>query len=316
MKKNMKVACVPVFGEFSSLVFVTVSSSIYKSHIFPHNSMEQGCVEHSFYTNIVLLLTPLICLLWCMIVMLAEDYMHHHHVCLCDYVYMKFYLYLCLNTVSHEAVLSRMCWLPFGYDSITVDSRGGIYDLCSDGLTQLTVLRNAVQVEAAEIRYAIIGKGPFQLPPNYQLGSFVVYVYYNPEEITTPVTLSLPTWYGGDVVPGEPPPDGLSFAVAPHTLGLRDTQYTFQLIDGGEFHDNRVHDVSIDGHSSLFTVVLKEGVKSLYLATHLMFKTDDEKTTHNIYVTYYSPTWIEVSYFWREGCLARWHLMDKFNGII
>ena len=203
-------------------------------------------------------------------------------------------LFMFVNTVSPEAVLSRKCWFPFGYDSITVDRRGGTYDLCSDGLTKLTVPREAVRGESAEIRNAIIGKGPFQLPPNYQLGSFVVYVHYNPEEITTPVTLSLPTWYGGDVVPGEPPPDGLSFAVAPHTLGLRDTQYIFQLTNRGEFRDSRVHDVSIDGHSSLFTIVFKEGAKSLYLATHVAVKKNVKETTHNIFVTYSSPTWIEV----------------------
>ena len=204
--------------------------------------------------------------------------------------------FMFFNTVSPEAVLSRKCWLPFGYDSITVDGRGGTYDLCSDGLTKLTVPRNAVRGATAEIRYAIIGKGPFQLPPNYQLGSFVVYVHYNPEEITTPVTLSLPTWYG-DVVPGEPPPDGLSFTVAPHTLGLWDTQYTFQLIDRGEFRDSRVHDVSIDGHSSNYAIVFKEGARSLYLATHLMMEKNAKETTHNIFVTYAIPTWIEVGSF-------------------
>ena len=124
-----------------------------------------------------------------------------------------------------------------------------------------------------------------------------MYVHYNPEEITTPVTLSLPTWYGGDVVPGEPPPDGLSFAVAPHILGLWDTQYTFQLVDGGEFHDSRVHDVSIDGHSSLYTTAFKEGANVLYLATYLVVKKSTEETTHRIYVMYFSPTWREVSYF-------------------
>ena len=205
--------------------------------------------------------------------------------------------------MSHEAVLSRNCWIPFGYDSITVDRRGGTYDLCSDGLTKLTVPRNAVRGETADIRYAIIGKGPFQLPPDYQLGSFVVYVHYNPEEITTMVTLSLPTWYGGDVVPGEPPPDGLSFAVAPHTLGLRDTQYTFQLVDGGEFRVSRVHDVSIDGHSSLFAIVFKEGAKSIYLATPVMVKNSAKETTHNIIVTYASPTWSKVNFLYAYICI-------------
>ena len=202
--------------------------------------------------------------------------------------------------MSHEAVLSRNCWIPFGYHSITVDRRGDTYDLCSDSLTKLTVPRNAVRGETAEIRYAIIGKGPFQLPPNYQLGSFVVYVHYNPEEITTPVTLSLPTWYGGDVVPGEPPPDGLSFAVAPHTLGLWDTQYYFQLVNGGDFSSPTISGaLSIKGHSSLFAVVFEEGATSSYFATKLEYKPSSDvwvdTFTVCVVLSYASVLWTEVS---------------------
>ena len=200
--------------------------------------------------------------------------------------------------MSHEAVLSRECWLPFGYHSITVDRQGGTYDLCSDGLTKLTVPRNAVRYETAEIRYAIIAMGPFQLPPNYQLGSFIVYVYYNPEEITTPVTLSLPTWYGGDVVPGETPPDGLSFAVAPHTLGLLDKQYTFQLVNGGTFASTSGA-LSIEGHSSLFITVFEEGASSTYFATKLEYEPLSDgwvdKITVYVALTYASGVWTEVS---------------------
>ena len=200
--------------------------------------------------------------------------------------------------MSPEAVISRNCWLPFDYHSITVDRRGGTYDLCSDGLTKLTVPRNAVRGETAEIRYAIIGKGPFQLPPNYQLGSFVVYVHYNPEEITRPVTLSLPTWYGGDVVPGEPSPDGLSFAVAPHTLGLWDTHYSFQLLDGGTFMSTSGA-VAIEGHSSLFAAVFKEGATCSYFATKLEYEplSDGWVDAITVYVvlSYASDVWHNVS---------------------
>ena len=200
--------------------------------------------------------------------------------------------------MSPEAVLSRNCWIPFSYDPITVDRRGAIYDLRSDGLTKLTVPRNAVRGESADIQYTIIAKGPFQLPPNYQLGSFVVYVHYNPEEITTPVTLSLPTWYGGDVVPGEPPPDGLSFAVAPHTLGLRDTQYTFQLVDGGTFMSTS-GTVTIEGHSSLFAVVFKKGATCSYFATKLEYEplSDGWVDAITVYVvlSFASHVWTKVS---------------------
>ena len=223
-----------------------------------------------------------------------------HTSCMLDNVHSIMCMYLCLNTVSHETVLSRKCWIPFGYDSITVDRQGGSYDLCSDGLTKLTVPRNAVRGETAEIRYAIIAMGPFQLPPNYQLGSFVVYVYYNPEEITTPVTLSLPSWYGGDVVPGEPPPDGLSFAVAPHTLGLRDTQYTFQLVDGGEFAPTtKSGALNIGGHSSLFAVVFEQGATCSYFATKLEYEPSSDGRVDTITVcivlSYASDLWTEVS---------------------
>ena len=203
------------------------------------------------------------------------------------------------NTVSHEAVLSRKCWIPFGYHSITVDRRGGAYDLYSEGLTKLTVPRNAVRGETAEIRYAIIGKGPFRLPPNYQLGSFVVYVYYNPEEITTTVTLSIPSWYGGDVVPGEPPPDGLSFAVAPHPLGLQDNQYTFQLVDRGKFMSTSGA-VDIEGHSSLFAVVFKKGATCSYFATKLEYEplSDGWVDAITVYIvlSYASDVWTKVSW--------------------
>ena len=202
--------------------------------------------------------------------------------------------------MSHEDVLSGMCWLPFGYGSITVDRQGGTYNLCSDGLTKLTVPRNAVRGDTAEIRYAIIAMGPFQLPADCQIGSFVVYVHYNPEEITTPVTLSLPTWYGGDVVPGEPPPDGLSFAVAPHTLGLRDTQYKFQLVDGGEFSSTSKSGVlSIKGHSSLFAAVFKEDATCSYFATKLEYVPSSygqvDTFTVCIVLSYASDVWTEVS---------------------
>ena len=55
--------------------------------------------------------------------------------------------------------------------------------------------------------------------------------------------------------------------------------------------------MSIDGHSSLYTTVFKEGAKSLHLATYLMVNINAEETTHRIYVTYSSPTWSKVSYF-------------------
>ena len=202
---------------------------------------------------------------------------------------------LCLNLVSHEGDLTRNCWLPFDYVSIRVGKDGGTYDLCSDGQTRLTVPRNAVRGESAEIQCAIIGTGPFQLPPNYTLGSFVVYVYYNHAEFVLPVTLSLPTWHGGQVIPGAPPSDGLSFAVASHTPG-RDNQYTFQLVEGGEICSSRIHDVSIDGHSSLYAIVFEASATRLFMATHLIEKnTRLSETTHKIIVSYASPTWIKVS---------------------
>ena len=65
-----------------------------------------------------------------------------------------------------------------------------------------------------EVHSAVIPNRPFTLPEGYQFGSHVVYIYFDGHHVTSPLHLHLPHWYGGE----DQVQDGLSFAMAPHTL--------------------------------------------------------------------------------------------------
>ena len=91
---------------------------------------------------------------------------------------------------------------------------------------------DAVSTSAnVDMRYAIIPTGLFTLPKGYQLGSPVVYIYYDARRVTKPLALHLPHHYGGE----DHAKDGLSFTVAPHSLKGVPTAYQFQLMEGVHF---------------------------------------------------------------------------------
>ena len=127
----------------------------------------------------------------------------------------------CLSLTADEAALKRLCWIPFGIKTVSIEAKGGI--LClepeSDDLQEtkesnifVEVPPDAVSTSAdVKMRYAIIPDGPFTLPEGYQFGSPVVYIYYDGQHVSTPLALHLPHWYGG----GDHARDGLSFAIAP-----------------------------------------------------------------------------------------------------
>ena len=151
---------------------------------------------------------------------------------------------------------------------------------------------DAVSTSAnVEMRYAIIPSGPFTLPKGYQFGSPVVYIYYDGQRVTKPLALHLPHYYGGEDHAG----DGLSFAVAPHSLKRGTTAYQFQLIEGGTFSKHQQYGVFlIDGHSSLFADVFKEKTTSVYLATQWEQRLASETHTR-IVITYNITVWLKVS---------------------
>ena len=150
---------------------------------------------------------------------------------------------------------------------------------------------DAVSTSAdVKMRYAIIPSGPFTMPKGYQFGSPVVYIYYDGRRVTKPLALHLPHWYGGE----DHARDGLSFAVAPHSLKRGTTAYQFQLIGGGTFSNHLQFGIyQLDGHSCLFAVVFKEKATSMYLATQWEQRLAN-KTHTKIVITYFSTVWPKV----------------------
>ena len=213
----------------------------------------------------------------------------------------------CPSLTADEAALKRLCWIPFGIKTVSIEAEGGILCLepTSDDI-QVTkedtifveVPPDAVSTSAnVKMRYAIIPSGPFTLPKGYQFGSPVVYIYYDGRRVTKPLALHLPHWYGGK----DHSRDGLSFAVAPHSLKGRNV-YHFQLLAGGKFPVNsRYGVIEIDGHCSLFTKAFKNGATVNCQACSLIKKNEEEtecKAECNIAVT-------NAVYCWRSVRLYR-----------
>ena len=195
-----------------------------------------------------------------------------------------------------ETALEDHCWIPFGIKTVSIEAKGGI--LCLEpprdevqGMKEDTIFvevpPGAVRAPAnVKMHYAIIPSGSFMLPKGYKLGSAVVYINY----VTKPLNLHIPHWYGGR----DHTKDGLSFAIAPHSLKGATTAYKFQLIEGGTFSHHRQYGaLHIDGHSSLFAVVFKERATSVYLATQWEQRLTYETNT-KIVITYLSNVWLEV----------------------
>ena len=207
----------------------------------------------------------------------------------------------CCFLTADEAALKRHCWIPFDIKTISIRAQGGIlcFEPQSDHLQEtkedtifVEVPPDAVSTSAnVEMRYAIIPSGSFTLPEGYQFGSPVVYIYYDGRRVTKPLVLHLPHWYGGE----DSAKDGLSFAVAPHSLKGGGV-YHFQLLAGGKFTDSSHYRViEISGHCSLFTKVFKLGATVNCQAVCLE-KEEGHETVCDIAVTYASPYWRQVRF--------------------
>ena len=199
-----------------------------------------------------------------------------------------------------EAALDDLCWVPFGFQSQSF--RPETEELCLQPLAGnivgeeeetilLEVPPGAVSsLESVEIRSAVIPDGPFMLPEGYQLGSMVVYIYYDGQRVIRSLRLRLPHWYGGE----DHIKDGLAFAMAPHTLKAGEHVYHFELLEGGRRLSSHCGELEIDGHCSLFAEVFKEGAISRYQAISLQRERGSE-TTCDVAITYASPLWCDVS---------------------
>ena len=206
----------------------------------------------------------------------------------------------CPSLTADEAALKRLCWIPFGIKTVSIEPKGGIlclephsHDLqeMKEDTIFVEIPPDAVSTSAnVEMRYAIIPSGHFSLPDGYQFGSPVVYIYYDARCVTKPLALHLPHHYGGE----DHAKDGLSFAVAPHSLKGGTTLYQFQLMEGGTFFKYQQYGIFlIDGHSSLFANVFKEKTTSVYLATQWEQRLASETHTR-IVITYNITVWLKV----------------------
>ena len=209
-------------------------------------------------------------------------------------------MYECPSLTADEAALKSLCWIPFGIKTVSIEAKGGILCLeptsddiqvAKEGTIFVEVPPDAVSTFAdVKMRYAIIPSGPFTLPKGYQFGSPVVYIYYDGQRVTKPLALHLPHWFGGE----DHARDGLSFAVASHSLKRGTTAYQFQLIGGGTFSKHQQYGIlHIDGHSTLFAEVFKEKATSVYLATQWEQQLARETNTR-IVITYNITVWLKV----------------------
>ena len=205
-----------------------------------------------------------------------------------------------------EAALVDLCWIPFGIQSQSVGPEGGKLSLEPSagamgggerGTILLEVPPGAVSpAESVEVHSALIPDGPFTLPEGYQLGSMVVYLYYDGRRLTKPCTLSLPHWYGGE----DQVRDGLSFAMAPHTLKEGESVYHFELLEGRRFAEQRQCGVlEISGHCTCFAAVFKVKASSLYYASLWTHQVEGAVIANNemhskVVITYADLVWIEV----------------------
>ena len=196
-----------------------------------------------------------------------------------------------------EVALNDLCWIPFGVQLQSAGPEGrrlllaGAMGWGEKETIHLEVPPGAVDPsETVEVHSAVIPYGPFTPPEGYQFGSMVVYIYYNGQCVTCPLRLHLPHWYGGD----DRIRDGLSFAMAPHTLKEGECVYQFELLEGRRALNNHCGELEIDGHCSLFAEVFKKGAMSRYQAISLQ-KEEGSETTCDVAVMYASPLWCEAS---------------------
>ena len=222
-----------------------------------------------------------------------------------------------------EASLVDLCWIPFGIQSQSVGPEGGKLSLepsagamggGEGGTILLEVPPGAVSpAESVEVHSALIPDGPFTLPEGYQLGSMVVYLYYDGRRLTKPCTLSLPHWYGGE----DQVRDGLSFAIASHTLKEGESVYRFELLEGGRFAEQQQCGVlEISGHCTLFAAVFKVKASSLYYASLWTHQVGgaviaDNAMESKVVITYADRVWVEVGS--SERCVVGVMYFDMRN---
>ena len=216
-----------------------------------------------------------------------------------------------ISFTAHEAELEKLCWIPFGIQTLTVGEEGGLFPLQpqttevykDNDVIALEVPEGAVNTAVCDrlcIRYGVIVFGPFDLPEGYQLGSMAVYIYFNKDHTVKPVVLHLPHWSGKD---GE---SGLKCIVAPHRLEEGEEKYQFNVVEEGSSQSREVRGlITIDGHCSLFAKALKQKASLKYYASGLEKEVKDGTNLY-VLITYASQIWLQVCVrvYYGSACLG------------
>ena len=222
------------------------------------------------------------------------------HVCTRTDIIEHCLQYRTILSSGHEAELEKLCWIPFGFQSLTIGQEGGLFPLLQPQSKELSedhdvimleVPVNAVNTDVCDklcIRYGVIVYGPFDVPKGYQLGSMAVYIYFEENHAVKPVLLHLPHWSGKD------DESSLKCAIAPHRLEEGEEKYKFRLTEDGDFHSTEGSGViAIDGHCSLFAKAFKQKASLLYYATGLEREIDNG-TVLEVVITFASQVWLQV----------------------
>lgn len=206
---------------------------------------------------------------------------------------------------GHEVILQQECWMPFSIQTLVVGPKGGTFDLVPAvrGVVEEDVDKIRLEVEPSNttttFSYAVLIDGPFQLPIGYRFASHVVYIFSDPSQPARPYRLYLPHWCNQEVWQD----GGLSFAEAPHTHSELQGRriYSFQLKQGGQFIYAKYGSLLVNGHSTLYTLIVKayrEDTKSCemkYSVTHLVSKLEDGSGVEvSLVISYASAVWKKV----------------------
>ena len=195
----------------------------------------------------------------------------------------------------HEKDLCRLCWVPFGIQTLKVSpvSDGRTYKLqpntvgCDEeDLIRLEIPKDAINTDVCKelsIRYGILVHGPFVLEEDYELCSMVVYIDFNMDHTTKPLMLHLPHWAGEG--------EATNIVIAPHKVdGKEEFKFTKIKLSVAV----TMGAIPVYGHCSLFAKAIKERSGKNFYAFSREFH-EKCKTTLSVYFTYASQVWCEVS---------------------
>lgn len=195
-----------------------------------------------------------------------------------------------------QFALKDHCWMPYGIQTLLIDTYGGEYHLETqeegEPTVSIEVPPGAVQPEEGKVDldYSVIPGGPsFQPPEGYQFGSMVMYFYYDGQSDTAAFTLSLPHWYGEE----NHVRDGLSFAIAPCMLRKGEHVYCFETQEGGEL-GTRSGTLHFSRRRLLLAVVFRKGATSSYHASLWTHQDSPTRLCTKVIFTYSHLQWLTV----------------------